>query len=126
MVVRALLACIRTSTIHHQQLLKNIVPSCIMSSEHVRWVNQYAGPECSIEDISQQFNSLEGGKVDLLKDEESGIATIHINHPERRNALSGKNGHHTVNITNEVLSNSNLRYAKPPIILKIHQVFIVA
>ena len=55
-----------------------------------RWVSHYAGPESDIEDICRQLSTLEGGKVELLKDEETGIATIRINHPERRNALSGK------------------------------------
>lgn len=53
------------------------------------WVSHYAGPESSIEDICQQFSKFEGGKVELLKDDNTKVATIRINHPERRNALSG-------------------------------------
>lgn len=54
-----------------------------------KWVSFYSGPESSIEDICQQFTKFEGGKVELLKDDDSKIATIRINHPGRRNALSG-------------------------------------
>lgn len=54
-----------------------------------RWVSHYSGPETPIKNICEQFSKYEGGKVELVKDEEIGIATITINHPERRNALSG-------------------------------------
>lgn len=59
-------------------------------NEERRWVNHYAGPETPIRTIYEQFSKYEGGKVELMKDEKSGIATIQINHPDRRNALSGR------------------------------------
>ncbi|EFX63258.1 hypothetical protein DAPPUDRAFT_335707 [Daphnia pulex] len=54
-----------------------------------RWVNHYAGPETPVITISEQFSKFEGGKIELVKDNESGLAVLKINHPERRNALSG-------------------------------------
>jgi len=32
---------------------------------------------------------IKGGSVDLTKDEKTGIATIILNNPERKNAISG-------------------------------------
>ena len=40
-------------------------------------------------DVRLQFSELSGGSVDLTMDEESGIAKIVLNHPEKKNALSG-------------------------------------
>lgn len=42
------------------------------------------------DDVRSQFSELSGGSVDLTMDEESGIAKITLNHPQRKNALSGK------------------------------------
>ena len=55
-----------------------------------RWVNHYSGSETNLDEICDQFSKYEGGRVELCKDHLSGIATVIINHPERRNALSGK------------------------------------
>jgi len=55
-----------------------------------RWVNHYLGSETNIEEICEQFSQYGGGSVDLNLDDSTGIATITLNHPERRNALSGK------------------------------------
>jgi hypothetical protein len=60
-------------------------------NENRRWVNHYAGPETPVSTICEQFSKFEGGKIELLKDDESGVAVLKINHPERRNALSGIN-----------------------------------
>lgn len=59
------------------------------SNEEKRWVNHYTGPETPMNIICEQFSKYEGGNIELSKDDASGIATIKINHPERRNALSG-------------------------------------
>lgn len=59
------------------------------SNEERRWVNHYTGPETPINTICEQFSKYEGGNIELTKDDANGIATIKINHPERRNALSG-------------------------------------
>lgn len=58
-------------------------------NEEKHWVSHYAGPETPISIICEQFLKYEAGNIELFKDELSGIATIKINHPERRNALSG-------------------------------------
>jgi len=54
-----------------------------------QWVSYYNGPETDVEEICQQFSQFEAGKIELTQDQDSGIATITINHPERKNALSG-------------------------------------
>lgn len=42
------------------------------------------------DNVRLQFSELSGGSVDLIMDKESGIAKITLNHPEKKNALSGK------------------------------------
>jgi len=54
-----------------------------------QWVSHYNKPETDIKEICQQFSKFEGGKIELTKDADTGIATITINHTERKNALSG-------------------------------------
>jgi hypothetical protein len=54
-----------------------------------QWVSHYTGSETLVEDICEQFSKYKGGKVELHKDSVTGIATLKLNHPERRNALSG-------------------------------------
>lgn len=44
----------------------------------------------SMDQVRRTFNSYDGGSFELLKDNQSGIATLCINNPERRNALSGR------------------------------------
>ena len=61
----------------------------LMASQE-RWVNHYLGSETNIEEICEQFSQYGGGSVDLNLDDSTGIATITLNHPERRNALSGE------------------------------------
>lgn len=41
------------------------------------------------DNVRLQFSELSGGSVDLIMDKESGIAKITLNHPEKKNALSG-------------------------------------
>ena len=54
-----------------------------------QWVSHYTGSETSVKDICEQFSNYKGGQVQLHKDSVTGIATLKLNHPERRNALSG-------------------------------------
>jgi hypothetical protein len=42
-----------------------------------------------IEQIRNEFFNYKGGTIDLVKDTNSGIASICINHPQRKNSLSG-------------------------------------
>jgi hypothetical protein len=54
-------------------------------------INYYSGPETPIAEIREQFSQSEGGSVDLIKNEDTGIATVCLNQPERRNAINGNN-----------------------------------
>jgi ethylmalonyl-CoA/methylmalonyl-CoA decarboxylase len=84
--------------IHYKHFIQNLritklrkipySPNMSFNAER-RWVNHYAGPETPVITISEQFSKFEGGKIELVKDNESGLAILKINHPERRNALSG-------------------------------------
>lgn len=40
--------------------------------------------------VREQLKGFPGGSVDLIKDNETGIATITMNNPEKKNAFSGK------------------------------------
>ena len=74
-----------------QLLLNGSLTAMAHSVNERRWVNHYTGPESSIKEICEQFSKYQGGKVELHQDSDTGIATIKLNHPERRNALSGNN-----------------------------------
>lgn len=41
-------------------------------------------------ELCEKFRHLEGGSIDLKKDEVSGIATVVMNNPARKNAFTGK------------------------------------
>ena len=49
----------------------------------------YRGVREEISDIKPHLQKYKGGSVDLEK-KENGICHVILNHPERRNALSGK------------------------------------
>ena len=42
-----------------------------------------------IEQIRNEFFNYKGGAIELTKDNVSGIASICLNHPQRKNSLSG-------------------------------------
>ncbi|CAG0883856.1 unnamed protein product [Darwinula stevensoni] len=46
--------------------------------------------DATINRAKKMLLQYEGGKIDLSKDDQSGIAKICLNHPKKRNALSGK------------------------------------
>jgi hypothetical protein len=52
-------------------------------------INYYDGPETPTAEIREQLLQSKGGSVDLIKNEDTGIATLCLNQPERRNAVSG-------------------------------------
>lgn len=52
-------------------------------------VNYYDGPETPTAEIRKLLLQSKGGSVDLIKNEDTGIATLCLNQPERRNAISG-------------------------------------
>jgi hypothetical protein len=60
-------------------------------------INYYSGPETPIAKIRKQLLQSSGGSVDLVKNEDTGIATLCLNHPERRNAISGNNNSNSNN-----------------------------
>ncbi|XP_069693644.1 ethylmalonyl-CoA decarboxylase-like isoform X1 [Periplaneta americana] len=55
-----------------------------------KYLSYYSGQEPSTAEIRARLLQSTGGSVDLEKNEETGIATLCLNHPERRNAVSGK------------------------------------
>jgi hypothetical protein len=52
-------------------------------------INYYSGPETATLEIRKRLLESRGGNVDVVKNEDTGIATLCLNHPERRNAISG-------------------------------------
>lgn len=54
-------------------------------------INYYSGAETPIAEIRKQLLQSSSGSVDLVKNEDTGIATLGLNHQERRNAISGNN-----------------------------------
>ena len=57
-------------------------------------INYYDGPETPTVEIREQLLQSKGGSVDLIKNEDTGIATLCLNQPERRNAISGNYNNH--------------------------------
>lgn len=53
-------------------------------------INYYNGPEIATAEIRKRLLQSRGGCVDVVKNEDTGIATLCLNNPERRNAISGK------------------------------------
>jgi len=52
-------------------------------------INYYDGPDTPTAKIREQLLQSKGGSVDLIKNEDTAIATLCLNQPERRNAISG-------------------------------------
>jgi len=51
-----------------------------------------------LEDIKKEFRVHEGGRITLSKNEETGIAYICLDHPEKKNGLSGNSIGYEMNI----------------------------
>lgn len=49
----------------------------------------YQGMDFSLEGIKAYLNGFPGGRVDMSLNDESGIAIMCLNHPEKKNAISG-------------------------------------
>jgi ethylmalonyl-CoA/methylmalonyl-CoA decarboxylase len=47
-------------------------------------------PEPNLDEVKDHFKQFKGGRVTLTKDENSGIAYIYLDHPEKKNCFSGK------------------------------------
>ena len=52
-------------------------------------INYYDGPETPTAEIREQLLQSKGGSVDLIKNEDTAIATLCLNQPERKNAITG-------------------------------------
>lgn len=52
-------------------------------------ISLYQGPEFPHDHIKLDLGQYEGGSIDLKLDEQSGIATVCLNHPEKKNSLTG-------------------------------------
>nr|CAD7196993.1 unnamed protein product [Timema douglasi] len=46
-------------------------------------------PESSMAEIRQSLQQYKGGSIDLTLDDDTSIATLCLNHPEKKNAISG-------------------------------------
>ena len=64
----------------------NRVPAAAMRHKSIKY---YDGPETPTAEIREWLLQSKGGSVDLIKNEDTAIATLCLNQPERRNALSG-------------------------------------
>ena len=65
---------------------RNHMPAVAMRHKSI---NYYDGPETPINEIREQLVQYKGGSVDLIKNNDTCIATLCLNQPERKNALSG-------------------------------------
>ncbi|PSN31661.1 Ethylmalonyl-CoA decarboxylase [Blattella germanica] len=76
--------------------LWNIIQRCLHSSFRTKMftnsksVQYYNGPETPFAEIRKILLRSTGGSIDLVTDDDTGIAIICLNHPDRRNAISGK------------------------------------
>uniref|UniRef100_A0A1B6L7V3 Ethylmalonyl-CoA decarboxylase n=1 Tax=Graphocephala atropunctata TaxID=36148 RepID=A0A1B6L7V3_9HEMI len=53
-------------------------------------VSIYQGNDFSLDEISTFLSKHTGGSIDLKMDENSGIAILCLNHPEKKNSITGK------------------------------------
>ncbi|XP_065204920.1 ethylmalonyl-CoA decarboxylase-like [Planococcus citri] len=53
-------------------------------------IDFYKGDVSSVDEIRAKLGTFEGGEITCEKNDSDGIAKICINHPEKRNAISGK------------------------------------
>jgi len=86
----------------------NRVPAVAMRHKSI---NYYNGPENLTAEIREQFLQFEGGSVDLIKNEDTAIATLCLNQPERKNAINGNynsNKNSSSNSTKKQISKKNL------------------
>ena len=58
--------------------------------QYKKMVVMHPPEEKAIIDIRSHLEKFLGGSVDLVKNEENGLATVLINHEAKRNAISGR------------------------------------
>lgn len=68
-----------------------------------------------IERVCQELANFEGGKIDLDKNEETGIAIMTINNPTRKNSFTGK--FRSIDLLDQKLSMLNFKKRKNQTIL---------
>jgi len=79
MLLRNCLPLLRVSSLSH---LRNSPTICVFR-------NYYIGGSASIDEIKSQFQEFKGGSVDLVKNDETNIAELKLNHPEKCNSVTG-------------------------------------
>lgn len=67
-------------------------------------VDYYTGAAQPVEEVREFLGKFEGGKIDLTLNNENGIATILLNNPNRRNAITG------MLVVNLLLSNFAIKF----------------
>lgn len=70
-----------------QRLMKSLLPA---ADQYILSRSTSRKGLSSLSELRNQFQQLPGGSVDLTKDEKSGIATVVISNPGRKNAFTGK------------------------------------
>lgn len=65
-------------------------------------INCYKGNELTLEETKKLLTKFKGGNIIVSKNDVTGIATICLNRPDKKNAISGKN------MKNKKLNNTNL------------------
>lgn len=53
-------------------------------------VSVYQGTDFSLDEIKAHLSGFPGGRVDISLNDESGIVTMCLNNPAKKNAISGK------------------------------------
>lgn len=56
----------------------------------IHGVPYFLGSSSPIDEVRNKLSSYVGGQITCTKNEENGLATICIDHPERKNAITGK------------------------------------
>ena len=73
--------CLLNETMFPDMVLLSVLRSRALSRCY------HEGPKSSLSDCKNFLNQFEGGSVDLIKS--GSVAHLVLNHPERRNAMSG-------------------------------------
>lgn len=61
-----------------------------LMAQYRKMVIMHSSEEKSIAEIRRHLSKFLGGSVDLIKNEENGLATVLLNNATKKNAISGK------------------------------------